>query len=155
MNIKLLNYINDDDKLGRSSFSRKQARRATSGNIDHKIFLDTKDRQIISVDRLFLSYLEKLTEIQDKNAQNRSEIEIQRWKKGELKQKDQPKQRSFYGWVSLTALDAQQDSRQVKSSPITENPYHANIILPKDTHDAYILHTKSLAAKSEWVERYK
>ena len=155
MNIKLPNYINDNDKLGRSSFSNRQAKRAILGNVDHKIFLDTKGKHIISVDRLFLSYLKKLTEIQDKNAQERSENELQRWEKGELKQKDRPKQRSFYGWASLTVLDAQQDNRQVKSNPIPENPYHANIILPEDTRDAHILHAKKLAAKSEWVERYK
>ena len=154
MNIKFPNYINDDDKLGRFSLSSKQARRAISGNIDPQIFFDTKDKQIISVDRLFLSHLKKLTEIQDKNAEERSKSEIQKWEKGELKQKGQPKQRSFYGWASLTALEAQQDDRQVKPSPIPENPYHADITLPEDTHDAYILHAKALAAKSEWVERY-
>ena len=155
MNIELPNYINDNDKLGRAIFSRGQAQRAILENTDHKIFLVQKGEQFISIDRFFSSYLEKLTEIQDKNAQKRSEIETQKWHKGELKQENQPKRRSFYGWASLAALDARQDNRQVQPDPIRENPYHANIILPEDTHDEYILHAKALAAKSEWVERYK
>ena len=119
MNIEfeLPNYINDNDKLGRAVFSHGQARRSTLGNTDHKIFLVREGKQTISIDRLFLPYLEKMTEIQNKNAQKRSEIEAQKWQKGELKQETQPRRRSFYGWASLTALDVRQNNRQVQPDP--------------------------------------
>ena len=133
MNIKLSKNINDNDELGRGSFSTKDVNK--SGKIRYSLFF-YKEKDTISVDRLFDFCLEKLAAIQDGHAQER-------------KQK-------FYGWASIKALDAKKNRRKVQSSPIENNPYHANIILPKNIEDDdRRSFAKELAFYSKWVERYK
>ena len=133
MNIKLSKNINDNDELGRGSFSKNDVNKA--GKIRYNLFF-YKGKETISVDRLFESCLEKLTDIQDENAQEREQ--------------------KFYGWASIKALNARKNGRKVQSSPIKSNPYHANIILPKNTEDDdRRSHAKELAFHSKWIERYK
>ena len=60
MNIKLSKNINDNDELGRDSFSAKDVNKA--GKIRYNLFF-YKEKNTISVDRLFDSCLEKLTAI--------------------------------------------------------------------------------------------
>ena len=133
MNIKLSENINDNDDLGRGSFSTKDVNKA--GKIRYSLFF-YKKKDTISVDRLFGFCLEKLTAIQDKHAEKRKQ--------------------NFYGWASIKALDARKNSRKVQSSPIENNPYHANIILPKNIEDDDRRSSaKELAFYSKWIERYK
>ena len=100
MNIKLSENINDNDNLGRGSFSTKDVNKA--GKIRYSLFF-YKEKDTISVGHLFDFCLEKLTAIQDKHAQER-------------KQK-------FYGWASIKALDAKKmeekfNQIQLKATPI-------------------------------------
>ncbi len=132
MNIRLSKDVNDDDKLGRGSFSTKDVNKA--GKVRYCLFF-YKRKDTISVDRLFNFCLEKLTAIQDKHAQKRNQ---------------------FYGWAGIKTLDAKKNGRKTQSNPVKDNPYHANIILPKNIEDDdRRSHAKELAFYSKWVERYK
>ena len=123
--------IKDDDFLGRAVFSsRRAARAALKGCIAHDIFLEKEDRSL-SVDRFGFCSKQKLTDIQNQNAELRS--------------------KKFYGWAKLQALTARGSGRKVQSTPAENNPCHADIILPEAIEkDEKIAHAKELASNSEW-----
>ncbi len=133
--------IEDDDLLGRAIFSSREAKRATVGKIRSSVFTEKLNKSL-SVDRFNFCSDKELTNIQDKNAQVRS-----------TKEKTQ---RSFYGWASLKVFDARKENRKVQSTPIKENPYHADIILPEDieTEDDQREHAINLAESSKWKPKY-
>ena len=130
MNIDVLESIKDNDLLGRAIFQSKYAK----SKIHPRVFIEKRNCSI-SMDRFGFCSDKDLINIQDKNAQSRGS------------------QRSFYGWAKLKAIDARKENREVKSTPIKENPYHADIILPKDTKDDLITHATSLAVSSDWKPR--
>lgn len=88
----------------------------------------------LSVDLLDRAQLDVMTQIGDKNADNRGPG------------------RSFYGWAVLTKADAEQDGRTVIESPTLWNPFHADIRLPPlgdddmERLDSRRLHAQTLAA---------
>ena len=138
MNIRTVIY--DKDWLGRAVFSSKDAKQAIrKGQIRHKIFLE-KSNKSISMDRFDFCSKKTLTCIQNKNAQLRS---------------TSSEQRSFYGWATIQAIEVRKSKRKLKLSPISGNPYHADIYLPKNIErDEQIVHAKELASHSHWTHKY-
>ena len=136
----MLEIINDEDLLGRAIFSSSQAKRAIRGNIDFNIFL-YKESNSLSVDRFGVHCSEKeLTQIQDKNAELRSEKEGVK--------------RSFYGWAEIETKLVRKNGLKVQAMPEVNNPCHANINLPKNIdRDEKINYAKTLASFSEWKPR--
>ena len=131
--------INDNDLLGRACFSSKDGKKARLNHIKHTIFLEKIGELLLSVDRFDFCSFEELTDIQDKNAKARSTPESKR---------------SFYGWAQIRTLEACQSGRKVKSSPLPNNRYHADIILPEDTNeDDQVEHANKLADNAKWVTR--
>lgn len=132
--------ISNEDFLGRGIFKSKQAKRATKGNIDFDIFF-YKESKSLSVDRFGFCSKKILSQIQDKNAELRSQTE-------EI-------QRSFYGWAKIKAIIARRNRRTVQATPTKDNPYHADINLPENLErDEKISHAKELASESTWVSRF-
>ena len=63
---------------------------------------------------------------------------------------------SFYGWAVVTADAASADGRQVLATPLSNNPYHADIVLPElAAHNLRTQreHAQKLADASRWRER--
>ena len=140
IHIVMLSEINDSDLLGRACFSSKQAKRARLNHIQHDLFLEKEGVRSLSVDRFGFCSCEKLTQLQDKNAESRSKPESKR---------------SFYGWVQLNAQDAGKNGRKVKSTPLEDNPYHADIILPENIEkDDQKEHANELASYAKWTPRF-
>ena len=108
--------IKNEDILGRAVFSSKQAKKASRGKMETSIFLERPGASL-SVDRVGFCSTQELTSIQNKNAELRS---------------TQESKRSFYGWVNVEAKIARGNRRRVQATPMKNNPYHAEIILPKD-----------------------
>ena len=132
--------INDNDFLGRASYRSREEKKARSGYIMPDIFLERKGNNLLSVDRFDFCPLEELTDIQDKNAKMRSTETVQR---------------SFYGWAKITAEIARKNGRNVRSTFSKGNPYHADIVLPKDINrDDEEEHALELASNAEWVPRF-
>ena len=132
--------INNDDFLGRAILSSESEKRAIKGKIDFRIFFYEKNNSL-SVDRFGFCQKKELTNIQDKNANLRS-------------QKESIK-RTFYGWASVTAEIARRNRRTVQSTPTGDNPYHADIYLPKEIErDGKKAHAKELASNSDWIPRF-
>ena len=100
------------------------------------VFLSQKGSTEISVDRLTLAPEDKATAIAGKVASARN--------------------REFYGWAVVTAAKAGDDGRRVKATPTTDNPYHADIILPDlaaQDEEEQKRHAQELADTSRWRER--
>ena len=132
--------IKDEDFLGRGIFSSGQAKRAIRGNIDFHIFF-YKGSKSLSVDRFGFCSKEKLTQIQDKNA--------------DLRSKTEGIKRSFYGWAEIETKLVRKSGGTVQATPTTDNPYHADINLPKNINrDEKISYAKTLASSSEWKPRF-
>ena len=137
--INMRETINDADLLGRAIFSSGQAKRAIKGNIDFNIFFN-KEIEFLSVDRFGFCSEEKLTQIQDKNAELRSTKESKR---------------AFYGWAEIEAKSIRKNGLTVQAISEKNNPYHAHINLPKNIdRDEKIGFAKQLASSSEWKPRF-
>ena len=129
--------IYDDDFLGRAVFSSGQINRA-GNRIRHYAFLE-KENNPISVDRLGLCSEKTLIKIQNKNAETRSKSNTKR---------------TFYGWAKIKALLARKNGRTIKATPISDNPYHADIRLPaKIKRDEQVAHAKELATYVQWTPK--
>ena len=128
--------ISDQEKLARGIFSESIAKRAHR-KIPKTVFLEKRGEKNLSVDRIDVaSSIDILVEISDKIAKNR--------------------QRPFCGWAVIIAENASDNGREVLSTPLQDNPYHADIILP----DAAVIereeqktHAQQLADKATWRER--
>lgn len=62
---------------------------------------------------------------------------------------------SFYGWAFLTASSARGKERETVASPIENNPYHADIVLPNaalEDREEQKRHALELADASRWRE---
>ena len=63
---------------------------------------------------------------------------------------------TFYGWALVSADEAGRNARQVISSPVCSNPYHADIVLPEATaedREEQKRHAQELADASHWRSR--
>ena len=129
--------LTDEERLGRTIVSRRVAKRAISrGAIDRDVFLVAQGTNTISVDRLDHAALEVMANLSELRAQSR-----------------QPP-RSFRGWAVLAVSAAQSGGRTVAATPMSENPYHADIYLNidgKEVRDAQKAHALELATQSRFL----
>lgn len=126
------------DLLGRGVFSEKRARKAsTRGIIAHNEFLESKDRDNLSVDRLGFAPDLEMAEIADRNAAGRKQ--------------------TFFGWAVVTVQRASEMARRVRPMPLLDNRFHAEIVLnlPTDAErrDVAKQHALNLAMHAEYRPR--
>ena len=129
--------IAQDEELGRGVFSRRRARRARRSRVPADIFLEKEGEPKLSVDRLSLAPVDEAVEIAEEVASNRPNA-------------------TFCGWAVLTASSARENGRETVASPIENNPYHADIVLPEvaaEDREEQIRHALELADASRWRER--
>lgn len=128
--------IESSEELGREIFSKGQAKRAARNAVPKNVFLEKEGVAKLSVDRLSVAPIEEVIINADKAAEKRN--------------------RTFYGWATLTASNAGLNERKVFASPTQDNPYHADIELPEkavEDREEQILHAQWLADLSSWEER--
>lgn len=118
--------VSEKEQLGRRIFSTRR-------KITYRLFYDNRAKEKLSVDRIDLpSSISVLIEICNKTVKDRGAS-------------------GFYGWAVMTAKEASIDGRKVLSSPLDDNPYHANIVLPDSAindQDERKDHAKKLADKA-------
>lgn len=106
--------------LGRAVNHGKDRDRAARGAIPASLFVLREDEEGISVDRLTHAPPDEALAIANKRAAEMEPVG----------------QRTFYGWVVISAERAQRCARIVRASPLKDgsNDYHAEITYP----DSYI-----------------
>jgi len=102
--------ISPCENLGRGVFSSRNAKSAKRGRVPFRVFLERLGNPQISVDRLDLAPLKQLTKNGDTVAAGRNT--------------------KFYGWAVVAVQQAESNGRRVNPSPLPNNPYHADIVLP-------------------------
>ena len=138
--MSLPQVISPNETLGRGVFSSRYARRAKNGKVPRQAFLEGRGKVKLSVDRLDFAEPEAMATLGDEVAGGRSgghEV-------------------TFYGWAVIAAENAGSNGRRVVPSPLPDNPYHTDIILPNSTaedRDEQIRHAQELADASRWRER--
>lgn len=128
--------IAPEEELGRGVFSEKHKHRATRSRVPFHVFLEKPGKTEISVDRLRIAPPGEARTIADKVAAARK--------------------RAFHGWAFVIAERAVSNKRRVTASPLPDNPYHADIILPQltaDDREEQKRHAQELADASEWRGR--
>ena len=91
-----------------------QARMQDARNIHgfrHMFFLEKLGEPKIFVDRLSVAPLEEVVKIAERVAGARDA--------------------SFYGWAIVAAKRIRENGRKVVATPLPDNPYHADILLPE------------------------
>ena len=66
---------------------------------------------------------------------------------------DEGRNRTFYGWATVSRNDAMRNDREVEPSPQEGNQYHADIVLPPRVifdKNEYERHAIELAAQARW-----
>ena len=100
------------------------------------MFLERESETRVSVDRLSAAPSEEATSIASAVGEKRGA--------------------SFYGWAFLPASRARENGRETVASPIEDNPYHADIILPEaasEDREEQKRHAQELADASNWRDR--
>ena len=128
--------IASGENLGRNVLSSGQAKRASRSRVPVHLFLEKEGETRLSVDRLDDAPPGEAVEIADRMAAARL--------------------RRFYGWAVVVVEDASANGRRVIASPLLDNPYHADIILPDSTiedREEQKRHAQELADASAWRGR--
>ena len=125
--------IAPDEELGRGVFSSRDANRAGRKEIPVTVFLEKEGILKLSTDRLTFAPQQKAIQLGDEHARGRGP------------------NRSFYGWAVIPVEKAATQKRQVKASPKSDNPYHADIVLPPGGDQEQ--HALELVKKSVWRGR--
>ena len=131
--------LKDSEDIGRSVFSSGAAKRAgRHGKIIPEVFLESREADSISVDRMDHAPLSVLAALSKQTGQSRTPP------------------RNFYGWATLKVSDAAANGRTVEATPTDANIYHADIVLhlPNDNErrDQQKQHANELAALAQWRE---
>lgn len=127
--------VTPDERLGRGVFSGRQAQRAIR-RIPFHVFLEREGSASISVDRLDAAPVNQSIAIANRVGALRG--------------------RPFYGWAVVRTHHAARSGRQVVSSPLADNPYHADIVLPAkavEDRDEQKRHAQELADAARWQAR--
>ena len=130
--------ISPNETLGRGVFDSNKVNK--KGNVRPRAFLERQGEVNISVDRLDFAEPEEMAELGDKVAVGRSV----------------GRKVTFYGWAVIAAEYAENNGRRVVATSLSDNPYHADIVLPDSTaenRDEQIRHAQELADASRWRER--
>lgn len=136
--------IEPTELLGRAVYHSKDAGRAARGRIPVSLFVLRENEDGISVDRLTYAPKEEAIAIAKSRAAAMEPLG----------------QRSFYGWVVLSAERAQRCARVVRASPLEDgtNDYHADIIYPSSYVDGdgkEVDHTEDLSGLGCWLPQEK
>ena len=130
--------IGDWEQLGRRVFSSRESRRAAGAGVPPSVFAEP-GRRNRSVDRLTRAPdLAPLVANADASASGRGAT------------------RQFYGWAVVSVEDVIAVGCQVAESPLPNNPYHADIVLPDavvESADAQNQYAIALAGVAEWQPR--
>ena len=127
--------VGDWEELGRSIFSSRQSRTAANTGVPFQVFLERAGQREISIDRLTLAPPADA-------AANALRAAAQR---------NPP--RNFYGWAVVVAQHIRNAGCAVMASPLPDNRYHADIILPDDAvgdADAQREYAIKMAGMSRW-----
>lgn len=130
------------EKLGRRVFSSSQSKKAANGKVPLQIFLEVGNRKI-SVDRLTTAPL-TVTPLNYITAEA-----------DEAGAKRYPS-RSFYGWAVVDTEQVLANGCTLQASPLPNNPYHANIVLPDvatTNAEAQRQYATALASIAKWKPR--
>ena len=135
-----MDVIAPGEELGRRVNSSRHSRRCRRSRVPLQVFMQKPNVIHISVDRLSVAPIEETTAIAVKAIE-------------ELNQNGTGKPRSFYGWAVVTKEKAIEGGRKAEASPTDDNPYHADIILPRcvATNDVkQKIHAQQLADAAQW-----
>ena len=129
--------IRSTDIVGRQVRSSGQAKRLDGGQRVPQVFREKRLSPSLSVDRLDQTSDTEMTEIGDQIARGLG--------------------RSFYGWATLPAEQAERLGRTLRLEPILDNPYHASIDLNipnnKDHWEEQQAHATDMASYASWRPR--
>ena len=128
--------IAPQEELGRGVFSSQEKKRAERSRISLQVFLEKEGETDISVDRLDYPTPQEAAAIGERAAVARD--------------------RTFYGWAVVTAENAGTHQRQVRATPLQDNPYHADIVLPdiaSEDREEQKRHAQELRDASRWRSR--
>ena len=138
--MELPSTISINEKLGREEWSRSAARRAhrklASGVPAHarvNKFTPPRNSNELSINRMDFAPEAELAEIGSRNAEHSGN--------------------TFWGWYTFTALDVEEVGCSVRFSPLPDNPYHGDIVLPvaldaEDRRDALREYAMGLAYRA-------
>lgn len=138
------------DKLGRDVLSRRDLKRIQK-KIPTRIFLDKTSPTRLSVNRL-------TPEPNRQPPADRPDLAADSVIAAIGERRAKALGRNFYGWAELSVEDAEQNGRIVRSSPLPDNPQHADIALPAEAMNDEIareIHAEELARKVKWRPRPK
>lgn len=128
--------VSASEALGRGVFSNSAARRAPR-RIALNVFLERPTVVELSVDRLDVAPPHEAITFAEQVGNRRG--------------------KPFFGWAVVETRQAMANGRQVVSSPRpSENPYHADIVLPDtaaEDRDEQKQHAQELADAATWLDR--
>ena len=138
--MELPSAINASENLGREERSQSAARRAhrklargEPGHARVNKFTPPRNSNELSVNRMDFAPKAELAAIARRNAEHSGH--------------------AFWGWYTLTALEVEDGGCTARSSPLLDNPYHADIVLPvaldaEDRRDALREYAMGLAYRA-------
>ena len=126
----------------KKSFSKKK--RGKTNHAPASKFIPPKNSNGLSVNRMGVAPDAEMAEIEKKNAEAND--------------------RDFWGWYILSAQDIEDAGCHLKESPTSDNPYHADIVIPvpfdtENRHDKMEEYANALAKRAEfhpwgdWVDK--
>ena len=133
---EIFEHVGFQEELARGVFSSRNAKRAKRSRVPAYVFLEKLGERKISVDRLSVAPLEDVVKISERVAAERGA--------------------SFYGWAIVAAKRIRENRREVIATPLSDNPYHADILLPKsavEDRENQQQHAQELADASRWKDR--
>ncbi len=133
---EIFEQVGLQEELGRGVFSSKNAKRAKRSRVPAHVFLEKLGEPKISVDRLSVAPLDAVVKVAERVAVGRGA--------------------SFYGWAIVIAKRIRENRREVVATPLPDNPYHADILLPEtaaDDREEQQRHAQELADASRWKDR--
>ena len=133
---EIFEHVRLQEELGRGVFSTNNAKRAKRSRIPAHVFLEKPGEPKISVDKLSVAPLDEVVKIAEGVAVVRGA--------------------TFYGWAIVAAERIRENGRQVVATPLPDNPYHADILLPEsaaEDREKQQRHAQELADASRWQDR--
>ena len=127
------------EELGRRIFSRSTARDAAKNRVPFHLFLEKASVKELSVDRLTVAEPEGIAEVVADALQAAAN-------------RPSPPN-TFSGWAVVNVEAVRETGCHVKDSPLPNNRYHADIILPDtamENKEAQQGYATTLAGKAKW-----
>lgn len=137
------------DKIGRDLRSRSDCKKAKNKKTPISVFMDDSSPTRISVNRLTQKPGQNPPADRPEIASDKviAQISDRRARAGG---------RNFHCWAELLVRDAEQSSRTVDPSPLDDNQYHMDIVLPPEAENDQEKrreHAEELAASAHWRPR--